>query len=79
MLNAYQIIGMNEAEKDAFLKSLLVSYVQKEQGMYSLDLLNALLNFALAEGIIADPDEDQKNLILNHVRTALTKGFDFGG
>ncbi|GEM_PF-1600242 len=64
---------MNDAQMDEFLKTLLVRYLQKKQGMTSLELLNDLLNFALDEGIIENQDNDHKNLVANHVYPALTK------
>ena len=73
MFNAYQITRMNDAQMDEFLKTTLVRYVKKTQGMSSLDLLNALLNFAQNEGIIVNEDKDHKDLILNRVNRALTK------
>ena len=73
MLNAHQIVSMTDAQMDDFLKSILVQYLKEKQGMSSLQILNALLNFAQDQGIIANQDNDHKNLILNRVHRALTK------
>ena len=47
--------------------------LEKTHGMDSLEILNAILNFAQAEGIIENQDKNHKDLILNHVQRALTK------
>ena len=73
MLNAHQITRMDDAQMDGFLKTLLVQYLEQKQGMDSLQILNAILNFAQDEGIIENEDKDHKDLILNHVHRALTK------
>ena len=73
MLNAHQITRMNDAQMDEFLKTILVQYLEKTHRMDSLEILNAILNFAQAEGIIENQDKNHKNLILNHVQRALTK------
>ena len=73
MLNAHQITAMNDAQMDEFLKALFVQYFGEKQGMDSLEILNALLNFAQDEGIIENQDNNHKNLILNRVHPALTR------
>ena len=50
MLNAHQIVSMTDAQMDEFLKSILVQYLEEKQGMNSLQILNALLNFAQDQG-----------------------------
>ena len=70
MLNAHQITRMNDAQLDAFLKTLLVQYLEQKQGMDSLQILNTILNFAQDAGIIENEDKDHKDLILNHLHRA---------
>ena len=52
MLNAHQISSMTDAQMDEFLKSVLFLYLERHQGMNSIEILNAILNFAQDEGII---------------------------
>ena len=41
--------------------------------MDSMEILNAILNFAQDEGIIENQDNDHKNIILNRIYPALTE------
>ena len=73
MLNIYQIAAMNDSQMNELLKTLLIRYVKQKQDWTSLDLLNALMSFALEEGIIELQNDDHKNLVANRLMPKLVE------
>ena len=76
MLNAHQISSMTDAQMDEFLKSLLFLYLERHQGMDSMEILNAILNFAQGEGIIENQDNDHKKHHLASHLSCADRDFD---
>ena len=73
MLRPLQITTMTDEQMDEFLKRILARYVLKKQDMNEIDLVNALLNFAVDEGMVGIPQSyGIKNVILDRVNRVLT-------
>ena len=73
MLTADRIVTMDEAEMDKFLKTLFVRYMENDARMDTIDIVNRLMNLAINEGIMENPNDHLKDLVLGCFDRALTE------
>ena len=58
---------------DKFLKTLFVRYLENDARVDTIDIVNRLMNLAIDEGLIENPNDHLKDLVRDCVYRALTE------